>query len=140
MKRCLPLLWCLIAACDLFGPRSKLAELDANETRWRAAEVHDYDFDYQVIAMAWFPPVTIQVRHDLVTRVVNRSTQEELAVAGWPTIDSLFVMTRRDLSLPDYNIDVTYDAQYHFPAVVSGDIPHAVDDEFTRRAENVRKQ
>ena len=111
--------------------------LQANHTRWREAEIHNYDFDYQVFAFAPSPPVTIEVRNDLVTRVVQRSTGEELDVRGYPTVDSLFVWTER-LTDSDYRLKLTFDPQFHFPSRVDGDIPHAADDEFTRLSGNLR--
>ncbi|HJQ20520.1 MAG TPA: DUF6174 domain-containing protein [Gemmatimonadaceae bacterium] len=135
MRRWLPCLAIVALACgDGVGPVDQLLTLQRNESRWRAAGVHDYDFDYQLTAMVFAPPVAIQVRNDLVFAVMSKSTGAALPVDGWPTVDSLFVWTRRDLGIPDYNIQITYDGQYHFPAVVSGDIPNAADDEFTRAA------
>jgi len=139
MRRWLPLFAVIVVACsDGTGPVDQLLTLQRNESRWHAANVHDYDFDYQLTAMIYAPPVTIQVRNDLVFAVVAKNTGESLAVSGWPTVDSLFEWTRRDLGIREYNIKITYDGQYHFPAVVSGDIPNAADDEFTRTASRLQ--
>lgn len=141
MKRSVALLSLLgLAAClDAFRPDTTLELLDKNESQWHARQLRDYDFDYSVMAFAPTPPVSIEVRNGLVTRVVLLSTGADLPVAGWPTVDSLFVWTRRDLGVREYKIDITFDESYHFPSIVSGDIPNAVDDEFTRRAENLRE-
>jgi len=125
-----------LAGCNVFGD-GDLSGLTRNHERWRQADIHNYDFDYEVIAFAIQPPVRIEVRNDLVTRVVNRSSGAELSTDGFPTIDSLFVWTER-LTNTDYKLRMTFDPQYHFPSRVDGDIPNAVDDEFTRLAGNLQ--
>ena len=65
---------------------------------WQSRHFHNYAFDYDIQAMAMHPPVRIEVRADVVSRVVNRETGAELTSAGWPTIDGLFAKIEQELA------------------------------------------
>lgn len=135
----------LVTACDLsqiFGGRSPREQLARNRERWEALGIRDYDFNYSVSCYC-LPestrPVRIEVRGGVVDRVTNRQTGEVVQPSPylvWPTIDSLFRWT--DASFEHgYRLTIRYDAAYHFPGYIEGDIPGAVDDEFVRSADNL---
>lgn len=122
-----------------------MERLHHNRDRWEQLGIRDYDFEYR---KSCFCPVEltnlhgIEVRAGVVVRVVNRLTGQVVSTGPtnlWPTIDSLFAQTERNFGY-GYKLKITYDGAYHFPAYVSGDIPMAVDDEFTLWAEALTRR
>ncbi len=119
-----------------------LRELDRRQVQWDTLEVHDYDFDYDLncfCAPEAVQAVTIEVRNDQIVRVVNELGEEVLPQAGltWPTVDSLFVWTRRYVNNRAYTVEVGFDLDFGFPNHLAGDVPRSVDDEFLHTAANL---
>jgi hypothetical protein len=141
MRRLAPLLLALCTGCDFFTGGSELDKLRSNRDRWDALRIADYDFDYRLscfCATEATQPVRIAVRGAVIASVINLTTGDLVppqSFVTWPTIDSLFLWTERNLA-HGYNLDITYDASQRFPAHVDGDIPRTVDDEFVRIASN----
>lgn len=117
----------VVAACNSpLAPREQAERsLVRHEAQWRAAAIHDYAFDYDLIAMARNPEVRIEVRGDTVAGVEDLATGASLPRAGWPTIDSVFAAARSALARPDDRVTVTYDESRGYPTRVdvSTDVP-----------------
>jgi hypothetical protein len=144
MRRLSIVLVGFLAACDwpgIFGS-DDIDRLRKRRQQWDALAIRDYDFDYQRSCFcdpASIVPVRIEVRDDLVFRVLHRTTGEDLTAlhyAGWPTIDSLFVRTERN-ARGDYNLEIDYDPRFYFPSRVVADIPMMADDEYFLHAGNL---
>ena len=141
MTRLATLLLVVCAGCDFLTGGSELDKLRSNRDRWDALRIADYDFDYRLscfCATEATQPVRIEVRGGVMASVINLSTGDPVppqSFVTWPTIDSLFVWTERNLA-HGYTLEITYDASHRFPAHVDGDIPRVVDDEFVRTATN----
>ena len=135
------MLW-LLSGCGLFDSLtgSQAEELRRNRERWAALDIRSYDYEHRKSCFC-IPEVNqrvrVEVRNGVVMRTVNVATGEEISSpqVTWPTIDELFDDTER-LFDTDYNLKITYDRTLHFPARIVGDVPGAVDDEFTTTAEN----
>lgn len=144
MRRVYPVLLVLVASCGIFDSFTGggLLTLRRRQQQWLAQGIRDYDFDFHRSCFCGTPsiqPVRIEVRNSMVSRVINRSTGEVILpeeFTRWPTIDSLFVWTERAIE-NGYNVDISYDRTYRFPARVEGDIPDAIDDEFVNTAGNL---
>lgn len=143
MRPWVPLLALSITACGLFdGADGELATLLRNRDRWTAMQIRDYDFEYRLSCYCpteALEPVRIEVRNALVDRVVslrNGADVTQQQFVRWPTVDSLFAWTERNFD-GSYELEITYDRNFRFPARVAGDIPRYVDDEFTRTAQNL---
>ena len=92
-------------------------ELRRHEAQWRAQGIHDYAFDYDVLAMVAPRPVRIVVRGDAVAEVVVRDTGERLQdLDRWPTVDSLFAEAQRVIERDQYRAAIIYDGARGFPA------------------------
>lgn len=136
MRMRLLMLCCLfLSGCRLFGENSRVA-LQDNWARWRALGIRDYGYHYQISCYCGVPdtdPVFIEVRGGIITQVTDERTAQALAPAtygSWPTIDSVYVRTFRNLD-NGYRVSVAYDATYPYPVRVVGDRPDVVDDEYT---------
>lgn len=147
MRRLAPILCILLGGCGAFDflSGSLLTTLHRNRDRWTGLAIRDYDFEFHkscYCGQETTEPVRIAVRGGDISRVVSTLTGQEVAPSQyviWPTIDSLFVWTERSFG-HGYKLTITYDAAHRFPAQVVGDIPGAIDDEFTNSATNfVRK-
>jgi hypothetical protein len=143
MRRLLPLMALVLVGCDLsdiFGGRSPEEELERRKSRWERLALSNYDFDFRRSCGECLPesltPVRIEVRNDVVVRVLRLSTLEPMPPGGsWPTIDSLFARNESRFR-EGYLLSIRYDPAYHFPSSVSGDVPVMVDDEFGETVEN----
>jgi hypothetical protein len=134
----------LLSGCGAFGflTRSQLEVLHHNRDRWIGLQVRSYDYEYRKACFC--PPelmnrVRIEVRDGVVARAVVVATGEDITdapYANWPTIDELFRRTEQEFGY-GYELKITYDHDFRFPAKVVGDIPGAIDDEFTMYAENL---
>src|SRR5256714_6427365 len=111
----------LLAGCrgqDETPLHTALFQLSAHRQKWAAEGVHDYSFDYDVTAMAYSPPVHIEVHNDLVTQVTDRNSGVVYSNSGAPTVDSLFVRVEAMIRNPSADMRVTYDPQLGFPAKI----------------------
>ena len=130
------LLATLACHSSLSPEEQRRSELTRREALWKAASVHSYTFDLHERAMVSGGPVRIEVRADTVYRVVDLATGHELAVAGWPTIDSLFAqIDSLDTHDGDWTVTVAYDARFGYPAHIVAD-GHAGDRWFEILVEN----
>lgn len=144
MRALLLLSTLLLSGCGPldFLSRSQLEVLRDNRERWTALQIRNYDYEHR--RYCFCPPelnerVRIEVRNGAVTRVVVVATGADVPVnayANWPTIDEVFDQTERQFGY-GYDLKITYDHALRFPAKVVGDIPRAIDDEFTLVAENL---
>ncbi len=143
MRVLVVLLPLVLSGCGIFDflNGSQLDELRRNRQRWEALEIRSYDYEHR--KSCFCQPVInqrvrVEVRNGVVTRTVNIATGEEVSdpYITWPTIDELFDQTEHLLGT-DYKLKITYDPALYFPARVSGDVPRALDDEFTTTAENL---
>lgn len=143
MRRSIIILLLAATGCGfvdrVFG-RDELHILRRNQGKWRALGIKDYSFRYQQTCYcAYTTPVLIVVRDDTVYSVQERIYQLDLVLEPnhrWPTIDSLFAWTERNMGY-GYKLDITYDGKFHFPGRVVGDLPMAIDDEYTSTATNL---
>jgi hypothetical protein len=146
MHRAALLLMVLLAAggCGVFD---RLTGTDQRRTltrqrdAWRALSIRDYGFDFQrscFCSTEQTQPVHIEVRGNSIASVVNITTGDTVLLDDfprWPTMDSLFVWAERGLDF-GYALQISYDATFHFPWRVSGDLPRAIDDEYTETVVN----
>lgn len=95
-----------------------LLQLSVHRQKWAAEGIHNYSFDYDLTAMAYSPPVHIEVRNDLVTQVTDRNSGAVYTNSGAPTVDSLFARVETMIRSPGADVTVTYDAQIGFPAKI----------------------
>src|SRR5215211_833194 len=125
IMRLLPLVIGLLAsACNgsnLSPEESAIRDLERAQTRWTDAGVSSYAFDF---ARSCFcpvevtEPVRIEVRNRSIVRITSRRTNLVISpspFASWPTVDSLFVWTRRLLDNHAYKVVAQYDSKYGFP-------------------------
>ena len=130
----------LLTGCGMFDDDTE-TELLRNYQRWKSLDIHDYDFRFQRSCFCGgvLDPVIVEVRGDTIS-VVRHANTGEVVYPGpfpyWPTVDSLFVWTLRRFD-QDYELSITYDPTYRFPALVIGDLPRVIDDEFTNTASNL---
>ena len=129
-----------LGACSVIWLDSRdrdLRDLDRHRDQWRAQQIHAYGFEY---SRSCFCPteitrrVRIDVRADTLFRVTDVQTGADVThiqYARWPTIDSLFASARRIISDTDWKYQIDYDPTFRYVSRLSGDIPNAVDDEFT---------
>ena len=94
------------------------------ERRWEAAALQDYRFDFQQQCFCvpeQAQPVTIEVRGGRVTRVVSRTTGQDITGAEglyWRTVPELFRViegARRDGVTP---LEVRYDPELGYPTSI----------------------
>lgn len=141
-QRALITLLSLLAGCawfDSLSGRDTLSVLRRNRDRWNGIGMTSYRFAYQLSCYCTTEstqPVTIVVEGGLVAQVLSRTDGSILQPSiglNWPTIDSLFARAERNLAA-GFHLSITYDGKYHFPGRVVGDLPGAIDDEYTLTA------
>ncbi|MEO6528912.1 MAG: DUF6174 domain-containing protein [Gemmatimonadaceae bacterium] len=135
------------SGCSITEPSGRAAEamdLSRNRQRWASANLHDYEFDYQLrcfCAPDATEPVHIVVRGDAISSVV-RSRDGLPAVTrfgGWPRVDELFATVQRRLEQGAARVDVTYDVALGYPRSITVDIELlTADDESEQVASNLR--
>ena len=147
MKRSTALLACLaVAACSISafeGSQNSLAEAN---TRWKAAAVTSYDFDFQrtcFCAESMTRPVTISVRSDTFTTIVysdSGTAADSAQFRDFLTIDRLFAFLHRTLNAGPAGFTTAYDDVRGFPALVVIDFDSDVaDDGLTLRINGFRR-
>src|SRR4051812_15292749 len=136
-----------VQGCSITEPSGRAgesAELTRSRQRWASAQLHDYEYDYQLICFCApdaTEPVHIVVRGDVVASVVRR---RDGLLAGtqyvaWPRVDDLFDGVARMLASNAARLDVTYDPTYGYPREIVVDVElMAADDESQQTASNLR--
>jgi hypothetical protein len=137
----------LLSACSITAPSGRTVEaneLARNRERWASAQLHDYEYDYQLICFC-APDATEQVhvivRHDTIATVTR--TRDGLPAArqytAWPRVDDLFDDVQRHLDRHVARLDVSYDPTYGYPRSIVVDVElTAADDESQQIAGNLR--
>jgi hypothetical protein len=130
----------ILSAC---GARS---ELTKNREKWTAQDISHYRFELTISCFCPFMdvmPVVVEVRDGQIVSLTGangqplrddfRATFERAA-----TVEGLFAVAEENLSNAD-QVEVTYDAQYGFPASIIVDrIKLAVDDEISYFVESFK--
>jgi hypothetical protein len=131
----------LILTLSACGGKS---ELGKNRGKWDLAGVTHYRFELTISCFCPFMdviPVTVEVQNGQIVSLTDvngqplsdnfRATFEKAA-----TVEGLFAVAEENLSNAD-QVEVTYDAQYGFPASIVVDrIKLAVDDEISYYVES----
>lgn len=134
-------------ACSVTAPTARADEasdLARNKQRWASAQIHDYEFDYQ---LGCFCPqeiteqVRILVRADAIVSVVRK--RDGLPASNqfnrWPRVDDLFTEVQTRLDQRVARLNVTYDPTYGYPTSIIVDVYlMAADDEAQHTAGNLR--
>jgi hypothetical protein len=137
----------LAASCSITDPSGRSAEavdLARNRLRWKSAQLHDYEFDYQLLCFCTqeaTEPVHITVQSDAIVSVVR--TRDGMPAVnkygGWPRVDELFADVERRLDQNIARLDVTYDPTYGYPRSIVIDVAlMTADDESQQTASNLR--
>ncbi|HEX9894501.1 MAG TPA: DUF6174 domain-containing protein [Gemmatimonadales bacterium] len=135
-----------LAGCQtIFGP-SEEHELDDAWDHWLSLRIVDYR--YEVIRSCYCggpavgQRVVVVVHDDVVVNAWYAQTGEELpasALQHLPTVDDLFLIVDDALRTGADELDVRYDPSFGFPRLIEVDYQrHAVDDELTVRADDLR--
>jgi len=129
-----------LASCawyDSVTGHDTLAVLRQNRVRWVQSGLTTYRLHYTT-SSSWSLPktITIEVVNGVVTGVLDGSPGGPVPPTpgiSVPTVDSLFVWAEQRIR-SGYTVKVVYDAAFHFPGQVSGDIPGALDAAFGQTA------
>ncbi|MEP6472876.1 MAG: DUF6174 domain-containing protein [Gemmatimonadota bacterium] len=114
------------------GSQNSLAEAN---TRWHAAGVANYDFDFQrtcFCVTALTRPVTISVRSDTVVSVIysdSGTVADSAEFRDFLTIDRVFAFLHRTLNQGPAGFTTAYHERYGFPALVVIDFDSDVEDD-----------
>jgi len=146
MNRIPALFACLLAAaCSISafeGSQNSLAEAN---TRWKAAALTSYDFDFQrtcFCAGSMTRPVTISVRSDTFTAIVysdSGTAADSAQFRDFLTVDRLFDFLHRTLNAGPAGFTTAYNDLRGYPALVVIDFDSDVaDDGLTLRINGVR--
>jgi hypothetical protein len=128
----------LILALTLSACGAK-SELGKNREKWEALGVKHYRFELTISCFCPFMdviPVTVEVKDGKIVSMTDASGQplkDEFAQTfeEAATVEGLFAIAEENIANAD-EIEVTYDAQYGFPASIVVDrIKLAVDDEIS---------
>lgn len=132
-----PVLLLLVAGCS--SPTGQAGDdLRENRGRWQALGLHDYSFEFRRVCFCGGPiqPLRVVVRGDTVASITDAATGERPAIVppGWTgTVGQIFDRLIED-SGRVAEMELTFDATYHFPAHVRVDrIANAIDDEYELR-------
>jgi hypothetical protein len=143
----LALLASLALGCSITEPSGRVVdslELSRNRQRWMSAQLHDYEFDYQLSCFCTVEatePVHIVVRGDVVASVVRRrdGLPAGARYGGWPRVDELFADASRLLAQNAARLDITYDPTYGYPREIIADVElMTADDESQQTASNLK--
>lgn len=143
-KKILPMaflaLMLMLSACN------GTSELSQNHKKWNEAGIRNYTFDLVVSCFCPFAdimPVAVEVKDGQVVSMtdVNGNALDEKFVQYFEeaaSMDRLFDIAKTSLSKAD-EVQITYDAQYGFPAAINADfIKMAMDDEISYYVNNFR--
>lgn len=142
MKKRTLLIAILILALTLSACGAK-SDLAKNRDKWTSAGVSHYSFELTISCFCPFfevNPVTVEVKDGKIVSMTDASGQplkEEFAQTfeEAATVEGLFAIAEENIANAD-EVEVTYDAQYGFPASIVVDrIKLAVDDEISYHVE-----
>ncbi|MFZ5855841.1 MAG: DUF6174 domain-containing protein [Chloroflexota bacterium] len=142
MKKRTLLIAVLILALTLSACGAK-SDLSKNREKWTSAGVSHYRFELTISCFCPFfevNPVTVEVKDGKIVSMTDASGQplkEEFAQTfeEAATVEGLFAIAEENIANAD-EVEVTYDAQYGFPASIVVDrIKMAVDDEISYHVE-----
>jgi hypothetical protein len=128
----------LILALTLSACGAK-SELSKNREKWTSSGISHYRFELTISCFCPFfevNPVTVEVKDGKIVSMTDVSGQplkEEFrsSFESAATIEGLFAIAEENIANAD-EVEVTYDAQYGFPASIVVDrIKMAVDDEIS---------
>ena len=143
MKKQTLLLTLLVLALTLSACGGTSSEMQTNRDKWNAAKVTHYTFELIVSCFCPFAdimPITVEVKDGKIvsmTDVNGKAVEGEFAqyIEEAASIENLFALAEKNASEAE-EIEVTYDAQYGFPASIVVDrIKLAVDDEISYHVE-----
>jgi hypothetical protein len=138
MKKRTLLIAILILALTLSACGAK-SDLAKNHEKWTSSGVSHYRFELTISCFCPFMdviPVTVEVKDGKIvsmTDVNGQPLKEEFAQTfeEAATVEGLFAVAEENIANAD-EVEVTYDAQYGFPASIVVDrIKMAVDDEIS---------
>ena len=142
MKKRTLLIAILILALTLSACGAK-SELGKNREKWESLGVSHYTFELTISCFCPFfevNPVTVEVKDGKIVSMTDVSGQplkEEFrsSFENAATVEGLFAIAEENIANAD-EVEVTYDAQYGFPASIIVDrIKMAVDDEISYHVE-----
>lgn len=142
MKKRTLLIAILILALTLSACGAK-SDLAKNRDKWTSSGVSHYTFELTISCFCPFfevNPVTVEVKDGKIVSMTDASGQplkEEFAQTfeEAATVEGLFAIAEENIANAD-EVEVTYDAQYGFPASIVVDrIKLAVDDEISYHVE-----
>jgi hypothetical protein len=145
MKKQTLLIFLLILALTLSACQAN-SDLATNREKWNAAGVNHYTFELIVSCFCPFSeimPITVEVKDGQIvsmTDVNGQAVEGEFAqyIEEAASMDRLFALAEKNAAEAD-EIQVTYDAQYGFPAAINVDfIKLAVDDEISYYVNNFK--
>jgi hypothetical protein len=145
MKKQTLLISLLILALTLSACQAN-SDLATNREKWNAAGVNHYTFELIVSCFCPFSeimPITVEVKDGKIvsmTDVNGKAVEGEFAqyIEEAASMDRLFALAEKNAAEAD-EIQVTYDAQYGFPAAINVDfIKLAVDDEISYYVNNFK--
>jgi hypothetical protein len=145
MKKQTLLIFLLILALTLSACQAN-SDLATNREKWNAAGVNHYTFELLVSCFCPFSeimPITVEVKDGQIvsmTDVNGQAVEGEFAqyIEEAASMDRLFALAEKNAAEAD-EIQVTYDAQYGFPAAINVDfIKLAVDDEISYYVNNFK--
>lgn len=124
------------AGCGLItGTDEEESALHRAELRWSKSGVQDYQVVVQYLCFCGYTrPVRLTVRFGSVVSRVDAETGQPVPSFGENVRDvaGLFDLIREAIAQNAHSLDVTYDATYGFPTLITIDyIRNAVDDELT---------
>lgn len=142
-KICFPILY-LIIGCDN-EPESNIITWQSNYNKWLTKNMVNYEFNFRASCFCideWVREVKITVINDTVKSVLftdNNLPPQELGIEQWPTINSLFYLSKAALEEAEL-YEFKYDNTYGNPREISIDWNSQIaDDEVVFFIANVKK-
>jgi hypothetical protein len=130
--------WLLLAAvllsgCDVFEPESsERREYNDALAAWMRLGIENYSFVHArscECIEAWTRPARVVVRAGRVTAASDLASGEARSVDYYLTIDALFERIKQAFDERAWRIEVSYDAQMHYPTSIFIDQERNVADE-----------
>jgi len=107
MRRWLAVFALAVLSCT--DPTAPDRQLQLAEQRWERLGSPNYDYVFQISAMVFANPTRVEVRGNVIRRVVDVVTGQEQPASRGLTIDAIFARIRSDLQA-GRRMEVTYDA------------------------------
>jgi hypothetical protein len=133
-RRLVPLLilTTLVWGCD-GGPLGPADDLAAAQTRWRAANLASYDYDFAITCFCLYPGsgrVTISVRNGRFASAVTTDSGvavDSSSFRGYLTIEEVFESVRRMIEGQPPQFAASYDPTLGYPIEAAASDPHIGD-------------